>query len=409
MKSSIVNTSINYVLVLFAFLLPISTPMTNIAIIILILLWLIEGNYKKKYEVLKSSLPFKLFFAFILLIGLSLFWSSGIDEGFSNNKQNAILFYFRYYFFGFMILPVILTSMKKAFIDYIVSSFILAMLVSELMSWGIFMEWIHYKDVLPNDPSPFMHHTFYSIFLAVTIFVLIVQFFQTKTQFYRILIGLFILSAIVNLFLNGGRLGQIAFFVALFVLIGLKYKITFKSIGLFLLLSTVVFFTAYKVSPIFQKRMDLSMASLEKITEGKYNSSLGIRVNALVVAKELVKENPVLGVGIGSARTEFLEKAKKFPQTGFFPKLRHLHNGYMQILVETGFVGLALFFLYIYFLLKLDLPRDQYILMSTIIVIFLMGFVGEPLFFSRKPYLLFILFMGIFMYSAQNKKRVKTT
>ncbi len=407
MKANWINSGINYILVLFAFLLPISTPMTNTVVAVLIVLWIIEGEWKKKYIILKSSPPFLFFSAFIILLGLSIFWSKSIDGGFFNNAKNAITFYFSYYVFGFMMVPIILTSVKKEFIRYIISAFLVAMLVSELMSWTIFMEWIHYKHILPEDPSPFMHHTFYSIFLAVTIFVLATQFFQTEKRFYRVAIALFMLSAVINLFLNGGRLGQLAFFVALFVFIGLKYRITFKSVIISIGLVSVVFSLAYKVSPIFQKRMDLSYQSIEKIIEGKYNSSWGVRANILIVGKEIVKENPILGIGVGNTRTEFLEKAKEFPQTGFFPKLNHLHNGYMQILVETGIVGLLLFLFFIYKLLELKTQRDQWILIFTIVIIYLVGFVGEPLFFSRKPYLLFSLFIAIFMYQALKEDKEK--
>lgn len=406
MRSNYVNKGLNYLLILFAFLLPISTAMTNAAVGLLIIFWLIEGNWKEKYAVLKSSLPFKLFLAFILLIGLSIIWSHGIEGGFwTKHSPNAIVFYFRGYVFDFMIIPIILTSMRKEFSRYIISAFLAAMLVSELMSWGIFMEWVQYKNVLPSDPSPFMHHTLYSIFLAVTIFVLLTQFFKTKTLFYKTFIALFILSAMVNLFLNGGRLGQLAFFVAIFVYTSLRYRITLKSILLSLLTVAVVFAIAYKVSPIFQKRMDLSLQSLQKITEGNYGSSWGIRANILIVAKDLVRENPILGIGMGNAKVEFLEKAKEYPQTGFFPQLNHLHNGYMQILVEVGFVGLVLFFYFLYQLLQEKVDKEQFVLMATIVAIYLVGFTGEPLFFSRKPYLLFNLFVALFLYQSLKAKK----
>jgi O-antigen ligase len=412
-KSSWSNKSINYLLILFAFLLPISTAMTNAAVALLILFWLIEGRWKEKYIVLRSSLPFKLFLAFILLIGLSILWSHGIEGGFWGNKSpNAIVFYVRQYIFDFMIIPIILTSMKKEFIRYIISSFLAAILVSELMSWGIFMEWIQYKNVLPDDPSPFMNHSFYSIFLAVTIFVLLTRFFQTKTTLYKILIVLFILSAIVNLFLNGGRLGQLAFFVAIFVYTGLRYRVTIKSTLLSLLTVIMVFTIAYKVSPVFQKRMDSSLQSLTKILEGNYNSSWGKRVHILIVAKDLVRENPIFGIGMGNAKVEFLEKAKEYPQNrDFFLEAAHLHNGYMQILVEVGIIGLLLFFFFIYTLLRARMKRDDYILLVMVITIYLIGFVGEPLFFNRKPYLLFNLFIAILlfksMYGAKEKEALE--
>ena len=409
MRSNYANKGLNYLLILFAFLLPISTAMTNAAVALLILFWLIEGRWKEKYTILRSSLPFKLFLAFILLIGLSILWSHGIEGGFWGNKSpNAIVFYFRQYIFGFMIIPIILTSMRKEFIRYIISSFLAAILVSELMSWGIFMEWIQYKDVSPDDPSPFMNHSFYSIFLAVAVFVLLTRFFQTKTTLYKVLIVLFILSAMVNLFLNGGRLGQLAFFVAIFVYIGLRYRVTAKSILLSLLTISAVFTIAYKASPVFQKRMDLSLQSLQKITEGNYASSWGKRAQILTVAKDLVRENPILGIGIGNAKVEFLEKAKECSQNrDFLLKVAHLHNGYMQILVELGIVGLLLFFFFLYRLLRIQLKRDDHILLVIVITIYLVGFIGEPLFFNRKPYLLFNLFIAILLFKSMSRAKNK--
>jgi O-antigen ligase len=298
--------------------------------------------------------------------------------------------------------------MRKEFIRYIISSFLAAILVSELMSWGIFMEWIQYKDVSPDDPSPFMNHSFYSIFLAVAVFVLLTRFFQTKTTLYKVLIVLFILSAMVNLFLNGGRLGQLAFFVAIFVYIGLRYRVTAKSILLSLLTISAVFTIAYKASPVFQKRMDLSLQSLQKITEGNYASSWGKRAQILTVAKDLVRENPILGIGIGNAKVEFLEKAKECSQNrDFLLKVAHLHNGYMQILVELGIVGLLLFFFFLYRLLRIQLKRDDHILLVIVITIYLVGFIGEPLFFNRKPYLLFNLFIAILLFKSMSRAKNK--
>lgn len=395
------NRAINYTLILLAFLMPVSIAMTNAAVALLILFWMIEGEWKTKYTLLKSSVPFKLYAAFIVLIGLSLFWSESIYGGFNNGRSdNNLIFYMKVYVFYFMIIPIILTSMRKEFTRYILSAFLAAILLSELMSWAIFMEWIQYRSVPAHDPSPFMHHTLYSIFLAVTIFVLVTQFFQVKTLLYKTLIALFTLSALVNLFLNGGRLGQLAFFIALFVYIGLRYRVTLKSIGYSVVLIMAVFTLAYNLSPVFQKRMDLSLQSLEKISEGNYKSSWGVRANILIVAKDLVLENPLLGIGMGNAKVELLEKAKEYPQTGFFPQLRHLHNGYMQILVETGLIGLVLFFFFIYKLLRIHIERDEYILLVTIITIYLVGFVGEPLFFSRMTYILFNFFIAIFLYKS---------
>ncbi len=397
------NKAINYLLVLFAFMFPLSGKKSTVILVLIILLWIIEGNWKSKFKILFSSKPFRYYFAFIIFMGLSLLWSDTIYGGFVKHyPSNGVVAYLRMYFFGFMLVPVMLTSMNQQYIKLSISAFLSAMFISEMASWAVYMEWIHIRNIHFKDPSPFMHHSLYSIFLAVTIFVLATELFKIKNLFIRGLIIFFILSALINLFLNGGRLGQLAFFVALLVYIFMKFRITFKTIGLSILSVVIIFFLAYKISPIFQFKADASIHSLEKISQGEFNTSWGKRVYALIVAKDIVLENPIIGAGIGSAKKEFIEKSKLHPHGGLVEPFWHMHNEYMQILVETGVTGLLLFFLFLYILLKIPLEKDIYILLCTFIVIYLVGFIGEPLFWNLQPFLLFNFFVGFFLWLGVN-------
>ena len=397
------NKAINYLLVLFAFIFPISIKQSTVILILIILLWVIEGNWKEKFDILYRSKPFRYYFAFILFIGLSLLWSDTIYGGFVKRyPSNGIIAYIRMYFLGFMLVPIMLTSMKMQYAKWVISAFLSAMFISEMASWAVYMEWIHIRNVYAHDPSPFMHHSLYSIFLAITVFVLLTEFFRVKNIYVKAVIILFILSAMVNLFLNGGRLGQLAFFVALLVYIFMKFRITFKTISLSIVSVVVIFILAYNISPLFQLKADQSIHSLEKVSKGNFNSSWGKRIYALIVAKDIVLENPIIGVGIGSAKKEFIKKSKVYPHGGLVEPFWHMHNEYMQILVETGVMGLLLFFLFLYMLLKISLEKDIYILLCTFIVIYLVGFIGEPLFWNLQPYLLFNFFIGFFLWFGVN-------
>jgi len=271
------------------------------------------------------------------------------------------------------------------------------MFLSEVMSWGIFLELIHYKHRSPHDPAPFMNHSFYSIYLAVTVFVLLYQFYDTKSVKYRVFIGLFILSAVVNLFINGGRLGQLAFFVAILVYGIIKYGIRLKPIVLSISILAVVSVVAYQSSPVFHERVNHSGNSLKKIYSGNFHNSWGMRAAMVIVSKDVFLDHPLFGAGLGSARTEFLEKSKKYPLLKKYSHFRHLHNEYMQILTETGLIGFSILIWFVCAMFKLKLPKEQFVLMSVIISIYLVGFVGEPLFFARKPFLLFIFFSAFFI------------
>lgn len=403
-----INKIINYLLILLAFVFPISAKKMTGVLMLIIIFWIIEGNWKNKFNVLYNSIPFRYYFAFIVFMGLSLFWSDSIYGGFAKHyPSNGIKEYFKMYFLGFMLVPIMITSMRKEYVKPIVSSFLSAMLISEFSSWGIYLELIEIQGRIPSNPSPFMHHSLYSIFLAVSIFVLVTEVFKVKSLYLKIVMVLFMLSSLINLFLNGGRLGQLAFFIALFVFTSMKFKITFKTISLSILTVIVIFSLAYKVSPIFQFRADNAVHSIEKMFQGDFRSSWGSRVYALIVAKDIVLENPIIGTGIGDAKKEFMERSKKYPQGEIVIGYWHMHNQYMQILLETGIVGLLLFFLFLFYLLKISLDKEMYILLCTFLTIYMVGFISEPLFWNRQPFMLFNFFIAIFLFFAMHNSDQK--
>jgi O-antigen ligase len=390
------HVALNVLLVLFAFLLPISKPASNTALILIVSAWIVEGDWKRKWRVLRASPVFLWFAAWVLFLGISMLWSSTLTNGFWKSHDNhALIYYLRFYLFDFMLLPIMITSLQTRYIRYMISAFLSAMFISEIMSWAIFAELIHYKGISPRDPSPFLHHSLYSIFLAVTIFLLATLFMETKRGSYRLFYAFFMLSAVVNLFLNGGRLGQLAFLVATVVFLFVRFKGGLKTIVSGVLLGTAIFFAAYHLSPVFHKRVDTSIASVKEILSGQYYSSWGIRANVIRVASEAIKEHPLAGAGIGDARRIFLKTAERFDGTEPFPLLVHLHNQYLQILMETGLIGLLIFIGLIVSLLRLDVPEYYRSFHITFIVIYLVGFVGEPLLCNRQPYLLFLMFVAL--------------
>jgi O-antigen ligase len=208
----------------------------------------------------------------------------------------------------------------------------------------------------------------------------------------------FAASALVNLFLNGGRLGQIAFMLGSFVYIFSKYRITIKTFFIAMISLGVIVGSAYFVSPIFQQRVHITVHSVEKLYNGDYNTSWGMRAYALKVAQGIVYEHPLLGVGIGNAKNSFIEESKQYKHGDLVKSLWHMHNQYMQILLESGLIGLSLFFIFIFQLLKLKLDRHYKTLLYTFLAIYMFGFIGEPLFWNRQPFILFNLFIAFFLY-----------
>ena len=400
-KTLSITDYINILMVIFVFTFPISAKKVYPLLILLIVLWIFENNWRDKIQKLLQIKSFMYYMIFIVFLGMSLLWSDNIYGGFVKHyPSNGIYEYFKMYFTCFLLVPIFITSIQEKYIKYIMSAFLSAIFISEIVSWGIFLDILHISGKDSSDPSPFMSHSLYSIFLTITFFVLVTEYFKTIDLRLKIFIVFFATSALVNLFLNGGRLGQIAFMLGVFVYVFARYKITIKTSFITIVSISVIVGSAYFISPIFQQRANKTINSVKKLYNGQYNTSWGIRVYALKVAKDIVYRHPLLGVGIGNAKESFIKESKQHKYGYLVKGLWHMHNQYMQILLESGLVDLGLFFIFIFQLLKLQLVRHYKVLLYTFVTVYMFGFIGEPLFWNRQPFILFNLFVGFFIYQS---------
>ncbi len=357
---------ISYILIAYAFSFPISKAATNLFEILALLLWIFEGNWKEKFQLYTHNL---LSITVLGLIGYSLL--SILWHGDAQATLNYIMKYRH-----LLLIFVFYSSFDTRYAHLIISAFLSAMFISELFSYGIFFELIHYKDISPSDPTPFMSHMTYSTLLAFTSTLLLIEFFHTDTIKSKLLYGVFFLSVITNLFMNGGRSGQMIFIVLLFFLLLRHIQNKFKAIVIIVALLSTIFGGAYLLSPNFHTRIlelknDISMMH----SDGNYTSSAGARIALNVIAFETFKEHPLLGTGI----------AKEMQHATLYADQLHLHldgieffadahNTFATISTQLGIGGLILSLLIIYtlFSFKLQNPyhKDMALMFALSFVIF---------------------------------------
>ncbi|MCK5638186.1 MAG: O-antigen ligase family protein, partial [Flavobacteriaceae bacterium] len=271
----------------YALILPLSRAGVVFFSALLTLLWILEGDFKKKYLLLSQSKIVKVLLAFILFNLFAVLWSEYMLQS---------LEYIQKYWY-FLPLFVIFTSIKKEYITKALSAFILGMFISEVISYGVFFELWQFKHATPENPSPFMHHIEYSIFLAFTALVLLGRIFNEDNIKYTLLYIFFFATVSGNLFLTAGRTGQIAFILGLFVLTMLSFKNKLKAFFVSIILSALVLGIAFNLSTTFYDRIMTGKNSLVNVIEKEdYCSSWGSRVAVWVVAEDIMIENPVLGV-----------------------------------------------------------------------------------------------------------------
>jgi len=394
-----------YLLLTFAFTLPLSRATNNLFIGILILLFVVQGEYKKQFFILKKSNLAITIILFILFTVFSLLWTGNLYVGLDGKLL---------YLYWLAIFPIAL-NVKVNKIFSIISAFILGMIVSEILSYGMFFEFWTINNHGKEYPSPFMMHIDYSIFLAVTALILLNRLLSFRYSIQEKLVLLFFFITISgNLFINDGRTGQVSFIVGIFATVFLHYKFNFKSILTAILLITVIFTAAYQFSEKFQIRVAAAKSDIINITKGNLSTSLGVRLATYSVATDIFIENPLIGVGVGDftdAASDALYKNNHGFEDeiiNFIPKY-HFHSQYLNVLVQGGIIGLFLLISIFYQFIKLRILEPELKELSLLIgIVFLIGFIPEPLLMKQFTNTLFIFFAGLFLgASLSNSKLTK--
>ena len=394
------NRLINYILILYAFILPLSRAGIVLFSLLLILFWFIEGGLKEKFFKLKNNKFAIALFVFIIFNIISLLWVE------SYNIKEAIRYIIKYWYL--LVIFIIFTSMKREYIDKILIAFIVGMFISITISLGAYFEFWEFKRATVENISPFMHHIEYSIFLAITSLLLIYKTIYQDKKNLKILFAILTLLSIITLFLTLGRAGQLAFVVTLFVLLLMQIKTKIKEISVAFIVIISFIFLAYNYNNSFHNRIEAGKKDIDKlITKQDYSTSWGNRVAAMIVAKEIFLSNPLLGVGIVDNMNELKKIVNKKGNEKLkcidSPHFMHFHNQYLEILTKKGLIGLFIFLAVFYFLYKSNSKIDEYKNLKIILlVVFLVGFVAEPLLHQQFTMALFAFFSGLILSFSTN-------
>lgn len=394
MKKIYFDKYINYLIVGYAFTLP--TTISGIVFFshLIILSFFIKAIISHKdfmFSDLKKSTVILVITTFIILSFISIIWSS--------DKIFALVYLKKYY--HFLVIPIIYLSLNPKYLKHIFTGFLLGMLLSEILSYGIFFEIIHFDNVRPNNPSPFMNHSDYSLYLSLSSMILLNRIFFTNKNTYKIFYFLYFLTTVSNLFLNGGRTGQFIFIASLFIVLMLNIKHKLMAGTIAATLAIAIISIAYNTSPVFKER---GAAAYHDITstlfDKNYSQSFGIRVSLWIMGLNVFKDNILLGTGIGDEKTGMQKYAKKYnisryqnlQDSGYID----YHSMYVQHAVQLGIIGLILIFYLVYsiFMLKFRSPlyRNINIAFATSVLIYsLVGNIIGTIF----PLSFFVFFAAI--------------
>jgi O-antigen ligase len=386
------DKSYQYLLVILAFLMPLTVSGANIIIVLISFLWLLTGNYKSKLNQIFSSklmISSILFYCFHVL---GMVWTEDYKWGFHMLHK---MWYFLLFF------PILFNIVDKNYIKHYLTAFLLAISITEIFSYLIWFEIIPpFKNASVENPTPFMTHISYNPILAFATYIVLHQVFFNKnlSNLLFIFYSFFSITMTINMFITGGRAGQVGFFVMLSVLIFQVFdKNRFRSLLVILLMLPAIFFTAYKTSDLFQNRVNSAIN--ETITYADQNgSSVGLRINFAINSWEIFRDNPIIGVGTGDFPNEYF----KVNQVNS-PQLHNTtnpHNMYILVAIQLGSLGLISLLSIFYFQVKFSFNSpDKFIRDAgiTLPLMFLVMMLSDSYLLGHYTTLMFVFFSS-FLY-----------
>ena len=352
--SSKTDKYFQYLLILFGFLYPLSVFAGNLlAVIILFLFFFLEDKRTKFFYLLHNKF-FRAIAIFFLLHCFGMLWTDDLKRGLEIIRKMLEFA---------VLLPVLMMSMHKKNIDIYINSFIAASSLILLFSYLISFEIIPpFKAATIENPTPFMTHITHGPFIAFAAYISlnrIIDKFLSKDYISYIYIFLF-LALSINVFITGGRAGQIVYIILLFTTLvqnfGLKIKILI--IGMFL--SLMIAISAYQYSGIFRDRADYVINELKAYEEtGNFQSSIGTRLLFLENTLSIIKNNFLLGVGTGDFPQEYSRYNKINSPNGF--ESTNPHNMYLLQMAQFGIVGLLTLIAIYYYQIKCRIKDDKFL------------------------------------------------
>ena len=172
-KSQNLTLWMNNLLVVYAFLIPVSGRGKTTIFVFILLLFLIRGNFK---YYLSKAYNNRVVQAFLLFYLVHVIWLFG-TENFTYAK--LIFDDMKYLLFPLLFL----SFFDERYTFRVISAFIIGMFYSEILSYFIYFDVLPYKLELfnleiykaydSNNPTPFLNHVRYTVFLSFVVALLL--------------------------------------------------------------------------------------------------------------------------------------------------------------------------------------------------------------------------------------------
>jgi len=410
-RANLINT-LNYLLIVYAFFIPISNKVSSCIVILIALGLLFNHESKERFLYVMKD---KVVQAFILFYLMHFVWMIGSEH------MEAALFKV-YHYKSILALIIIATTIQKEFITKILTSFMMGMLVSELFSYAMALNikipLVHLKEGMGN--VPFMqHYTQYATVLSITLGLILYNLLTDKEShiYKKVFLMLFFTSASFNIFIVASRIGYVLYTISIFTVIFFIYRKQFQKILLSgILLVTLGYTLAYNFSDLFRDRTAALYHDIVAIPDGDFSTPNGTRAGYYFYGIDIIKNNFIFGVGSGDHIAEikksiFAQEKNQANKDNLLVNIWNyncasLHSEYLDNTIQFGIIGLIVFLNIFYQLIFYkQVNSNRRVIQIILIVSMLFVSIGSVIFLAEGIVRVFIFLSAISLYTYEEKRK----
>jgi O-antigen ligase len=323
----------NFLLQCIAFTLPLNKILVPIFIVLTIIIWFIEGNFREKFQLLKSK-----FFLFAILLYIlhlvGMLYTTNIKAGSFDLEQKLSL----------LILPLIFfsdTGNNNIQLLKILKSFVIGCILAGLIC--IANAALKYyisgeiDSFLYTQFSPIMHTSYFAMYLSFAIILILFNDGLLQNQNLKIIAVMFLMLPIV---LSSSKSGL--FSLGLILMVQFIYDILIKKSYLKVLVFSSLFMVAatmfyFNFPEAFKRVSEMKQAITSSKSEINSNTS---RIAIWKIASKIIAKNTLLGVGTGDVKDALISEYDKQTVDEFTIKKLNAHNQYLQTFIALGLAGI---------------------------------------------------------------------
>lgn len=319
------------------FFLALSPLLSRNSLILAVLFSILAGHWKDACYVVRRLKFLQWSIALIVLLATSLSYTiASLKHGLT-----GVFHYTKLLYIPFLLALVASLELRKRIIYCLIGSAIVASILILLAHWNILsVSLFRYSAVLfGRQPEGYLVNPIpASVILAFAFYFSLDFFLKEKHKFYFLAIAIFLFFSLFAV--NSERTGC---FIAIILIVCLLFRYTTSKNYIWALLGVLLLsFLSYQIFPSFQYRVK-DLVSNFSTQSASQNTSIGLRIQFALNSFTIIKQHPLLGVGVGGFPQAYKKTGGMVVVANTL--LNDPHNSYLLIAVQLGIIGLIVYVL----------------------------------------------------------------